>query len=203
MHRFKLAGSHMRRYFYDWLFYVVMWVIVTLFINFIYISLAQGIIEFFELSRELSKDPMSQYMVSYNQYIEALIFGVLFGTSTFGINLAVESTRIHRMSFGKTIIIKTVLYFLAIALITVLMYGIITTSGMSPLDAREFNKYIEERNFPTSFIVGMGVFFILSTLLINFIALMIKKFGPGHMFQIFLGRYHKPLTENRILCFWI
>lgn len=36
---------------------------------------------------------------------------------------------------------------------------------------------------------------------INFIVLMAKKFGPGHMFQIIMGRYHKPSTENRIFMF--
>ena len=140
-------------------------------------------------------------MLSYNQYIEATMFGVLFGTATFGINLAVDYTSIHRMSFGKTIVIKTVLYFLAIAVIFFLMMGIILSLGMSPVDAEELRDFLDEHTYPPSATVGVALYFVLSTTLINFIALVSKKFGPGQMLLIFLGKYNKPITENRIFMF--
>jgi len=191
----------MRRYFFDWLFYVIMWVVVTLFYSFMFISLMSTTIDFFDISTQVSKEPVYKYMISYNQYLESLIFGVLFGTATFGINLAVDYTSIHRMSFGKTIIIKTVLYFVAIAIIFFLMAGIILTSGMSPLDAGEYKDFFKSHRVPPSFYLGITVFFVMSTMLINFIALVSKKFGPGQMFLIFLGKYNKPITENRIFMF--
>ncbi|MCG8307957.1 MAG: adenylate/guanylate cyclase domain-containing protein [Cytophagales bacterium] len=191
----------MRRYFFDWLFYVAMWMIVTLFYSIIFISMLNGIIEIFDLESELNKEPVYTYMVSYHQYIEAVVFGILFGTATFGINLAVDSTSIHKMSFGKTIIIKTVLYFIAITLVFFMMAGIIFTSGMSPVDAQYYLVFYQEHPIPKQIYIGITLFFIMSTMLINFVVLMIKKFGPGHMFQIILGRYHKPMTENRIFMF--
>lgn len=191
----------MRKYFFDWLFYVIMWTVVTLFFSFIFISIINATIEFFDIEDKVINEPSFAYMVSYHQYIEALMFGILFGTATFGINLAVDYTSIHRMSFGKTIIIKTLLYFLAIAIISILMAGIIITSGMSPVGVQEAKDFFNTHQIPPSFYLGIAVFFIMSTLLINFIALVSKKFGPGQMFLIFLGKYNKPITENRIFMF--
>jgi adenylate cyclase len=140
-------------------------------------------------------------MVSNKQYLEAILFGFLFGTATFGINLAVDYTSIHHMSFGKTIILKTLLYSIAIGVIFFLMAGIIFTSGLSPVDVEGFQEFFSTKEVSPHFYFGIAAFFIMSTLLINFIALVSKKFGPGQMFLIFLGKYNKPLTENRIFMF--
>ena len=191
----------MRRHFSNWLFYVVAWVIVTLFYNFFYISTFELAIELFDVSLNTANEPIFKYMLSYNQYIEAIMFGILFGTATFGINLAVDYTSIHKMSFGKTIVIKTVLYFLAITVIFFLMMGIILASGMTPVDARELREFVNNHSYPMSVSVGVALYFIMSTMFINFIALVSKKFGPGQMLLIFLGKYNKPMTENRIFMF--
>lgn len=201
LHVYKQIISSMRRYFSDWLFYVVAWVIVTVFYNFIYISIFELAIELFDVSSNTTNEPVFKYMVSYHQYIEATMFGLLFGTATFGINLVVDYTSIHRMSFGKTIVIKTLLYFLAIAVIFFMMMGIVLSFGMTPVGAKELQEFLNEHTYPLSATIGVALYFILSTMLINFIALMSKKFGPGQMLLIFLGKYNKPMTENRIFMF--
>ena len=161
----------MRRLFHDWLFYVILWSVVTIFYTYIVLSMMLSIIEYLDVSDQVLSEPTVSYMVSNYQYVEALLFGILFGTATFGINLAVDYTTIHKLSFGKTIIIKTLLYFFAIAVIFVLMAGIIMTSGLSPLSPEQYSEFIFSNPLPASFYLVAGVFFIISTLLINFIAL--------------------------------
>ena len=158
-------------------------------------------LEYLGIIENVKKEPVFAYMISNYQYVEALIFGLLFGTATFGINLAVDYTSIHRLSYGITIVIKTVLYVAAIAVISVLMYGIIMTIGFSQVTAEEYATFLVENPLPVSFYFGAIVFFVMSTLLINFIALMNKKFGQGQMWSIFIGKYNKPITENRIFMF--
>ena len=191
----------MRRYVSEWLLYVIMWTGLTLFYSFLFISLMKSSIDLFDVREVVIQEPIYKYMISYNQYLEGLMFGILFGSATFGINLAVDYTNIHRMSFGKTILIKTGLYSLAIAVIFFLMAGIIISSGMSPVDLDEYREFLSTNPIPVSAYVGVGVFFVFSSMLINFIALVSKKFGPGQMFLIFLGRYNKPQTENRVFMF--
>ena len=191
----------MRRYFYDWLFYVTIWVVVTLLYSLIYLSILQAMLVYLDVLEDVKKEPVFAYMISNYQYVEALLFGILFGTATFGINLGIDSTSIHRLSYGKIIVIKTVLYVVAMAIISVLMYGIIMTIGMSPVTPDEYTSFLMEHPLPISFYFGAIVFFIMSTLLINFIALMNKKFGQGQMWSIFIGKYNRPITENRIFMF--
>jgi len=191
----------MRRLFKDWLFYVVFWIGMMLFYTFITLSMMWLIIDYLDVSELVNREPAIRYMVSSYQYIESLIFGILFGSATFGINLIVDKTGIHKLSFGKTIIIKTLLYFFSITIIFVLMGGIIMTYGISPLTTEEYKNFILSDPLPLSFKLTAMVFFISSTLLINFIALVNKKFGPGQMFLLFLGKYNNPITENRIFMF--
>ncbi len=191
----------MRRLFQEWSFYVVMWIIITVFYCFIYLSIIKGLLEYLNISDAITNDEVFRYMISNYQYLESLIFGFLFGTATFGINFFIDKTSIHKYSFGKTIIIKTILYFLSVFIIFTLMAGLLTSIGISPFKLNEFQEFIHESPLPTVLYISTASFYIMSTLLINFIALMNKKFGPNQMFLIFLGRYNKPRTENRIFMF--
>ncbi len=191
----------MKRLFHEWLFYVIIWIVITELYSFVFVELGRSLIVFLSISEQVRSDAFLDYMFSNYQYLESLMFGILFGTATFGINLAVDYTSIHRLSFGRTIIIKTLLYFLAIAVIFLLMAGIIITSGMSQVTLEEYKEVLLSSSMPASFYLSSAVFFIMSAFLVNFIALVSKKFGPGQMFLMFLGRYNKPMTENRIFMF--
>ena len=191
----------MKRYFYDWLFFVILWLVITLFFNFVSLSLIRAFISYTSLQIDFQNDPFLAYMISNYQYLEAVMFGLLFGTASFGINIIIDNTSLHKLSYGKTIILKTLLYFIGIVVIFFLMAGIIMTSGMSPLTMDEYQNFLLNSPLPSHFFFAAAAFFIMSSLLVNFIALVNKKFGPGHMFMIFLGKYNHPVTENRIFMF--
>ncbi len=67
---------------------------------------------------------------------------------------------------------------------------------MSYKDYAEFGSYASV-NLYISFLV----YFIISSLFINFFLQMNRKVGPGNMIKLLLGRYHKPHDENRIFMF--
>ncbi len=189
----------MKRFFYDWLFYVILWVVVTTLYSFIIISFIRAILDHLDLLDKVEQDAMVAFMVSTYQYFDAVFFGVLFGTATFGINLIVDNTGIHKLSYGKTIVIKTILYFLAMVVIFWFFAGIVLRYRIPEQTAG--GDEAMHNGFPYSFYIGAVVFFMMSTMLINFVALMNKKFGPGQMLLIFLGKYHRPITENRVFMF--
>jgi adenylate cyclase len=81
------------------------------------------------------------------------------------------------------------------------MAGIIINSGINNLELEDYFQFLVKTRFPWYFYLGGISFFVLSTMLINFISLMNRKFGPGQMWLIFLGKYSKPITENRIFMF--
>jgi adenylate cyclase len=198
---FMRATPFLRRFIYEWLFHVAFWMTVTLLYTMIYLSNVRTILEYMEIMESVKSRPLLAYMISNYQYLESALFGLLFGTATFGVNLAVEYTTIHKLSYGTTILIKTILYILSMVIVFLFMSGIIINSGMTPLQYSDYQDFVLKTKFPWNFFIGAIAFFVLSTMLINFVFLMKRKFGPGQMWLIFLGKYSKPRTENRIFMF--
>ena len=48
------------------------------------------------------------------------------------------------------------------------------------------------------FFVSIGLYLIFCIILINFILQINKKFGPGNLYKMITGRYHKPRNEEKI-----
>jgi adenylate cyclase len=191
----------MRSLFYEWLFHVFFWSVVTMLFTLMYLSNVNMILVYLEIADRIDTDPVIAYMLSNYQYVEALMFGILFGSATFGVHVVTEHTSLHALSFGKTIAIKSVLYLISVVLVTLLMAGIILNSGINDLEWEDYVHFMTNTRFPWYFYLGSALFLVLSTMLINFITLMNRKFGPGQMWLIFLGKYNKPITENRIFMF--
>lgn len=191
----------MRRFFYEWLFHVVFWTVATLLYTMIYLSNIKIILEYLEVIESIKSKPLLAYMISDYQYLESSIFGILFGTATFGVNLAVDYTSIHTLSYGKTVLIKSALYGLSMVLVFLMIYGIMANSGIINIQYKDFLDFFVAHPLPWYFYLGAIAFFVLSTMLINFISLINRKFGPGQLWLIFFGRYNKPITENRIFMF--
>jgi adenylate cyclase len=187
-----------RRYLHDWIFYMVAWSVITIFYAFFFITNLRAILILLNLDDAARKDEITTYFISDFQYIEALLFGLLFGSATFVVNLLVDKTTIHKLNYGKIIIIKTILYFVAVMLTFLLISLILKSLQMVP---ESLGDVLRNGTIPPSIWLATGVFFILSTLQINFLALMNKKFGQGNLLKIFMGKYHRPVVENRLFLF--
>ena len=132
LHAFYHNNLTMRRFFYDWLFHVFFWTVVTVLFTAIYLGNVKIILEYLKVVDHVKSDPVFAYMVSNYQYMESIMFGLLFGSATFGVNIAVDYTAIHTFSFSKTILIKSLLYILSVVIVTLLMAGIIINMGVKP-----------------------------------------------------------------------
>ena len=187
----------MKRAFYEWLFLVVFWTGITL----LYAITVQSYLDFFLRITNIRwtiDDPMVGYMLSNLQYLESLIFGLLFGTIFFGINRIIDKTGLSRMTFSKVILLKSVFYLLAISVVFVIMQIIFTGLNISPNEYR--NTFINS-GFTNLFVLSFFLFFFFNILLTNFILQVNKSFGEKNLIPLFLGHYHKPKDENRIFMF--
>src|SRR5210317_1681413 len=100
--------------------------------------------------------------------LQGVIFGLLFGL----INLLIDSTRLRRRSFGSVILIKSILYFLAVSFSQLAVFLIYWVFNIFPVEyTHEMLAVISP-----SLIISMGVYFILVILLINFILHINRKF---------------------------
>lgn len=137
------------------------------------------------------------YVHSHYAFIEIGLQGIIFGLMFGIINLITDRTAIRRKSFGSVILIKSILYFLAVSLSQFLVFAIYWVFDIFPVE------YTSEMMgvISTSLIVSMSLYFILVILLINFVLHINRKLGYGVLFSMLIGRYHKPSIETRIFMF--
>lgn len=172
----------------EWLLVIVYWFIVF-YLYYLYVFIGYG--------EQLIESPLTDYINSGYAYYELIIQAILFGLLFNIINTLTDQPKVRRKSLGKIILLKSSLYLIAIIgseLIVLLIFYFFDL--MSYKDYGRFGDFAS-LNFYISFLV----YFIISSLSINFFLQMNRKIGPGNMIKLLLGRYHKPHDENRIFMF--
>lgn len=132
------------------------------------------------------------------QYLEATLFGIFFGSAFFLINIFTDRRRLSRKSFGKIILIKTILYILAIIVSFIFILTIFEVFGLFPSDAA-FIDYLHLVSL--QYWLSIAVFFIFFIILTNVIVQVQRKFGPGNFFRLLTGKYYVPSEEEKIFLF--
>ncbi len=145
----------------------------------------------------LKPDLFDNYMNTGYIHLEMIVQGTLFGILLGLINLSIDNTKLRRKSFGALILIKTILYTVAIAFSQLFVYTMYHVFSIMPV---EMMKSMQQ-DLSFSFIFSMSVFFILMILLINFMLQINRKFGYGVLASMITGKYHNPRKERRIFMF--
>ena len=177
---------------------IAFWVIG---INIITIYLLGSLEMFLEM---LDIDPenlslLSKYWLSYNQYIESTLFGILFALLYLFIHQFTERREIGRMSFGRIILIKTALYLAGFGLIFLVIYLVMVVI---------LNLYPEGAlamfSITKASVISIGSFFLIlisQIVLLNFIIQADKTFGHSNLLNFVTGKYHTPVIEDRVFLF--
>ena len=140
---------------------------------------------------------MKEYVGSWYAHLEMVIGMTLFGLLFNIIDMLTDKTNIRRMSFGKLIIIKSLLYLCMSFIVFLIVYGVFYVFEIGPFENPEVMLVL----INSKLIISWIIYYIFSILLITFIVQVNKKFGPGNMFKLITGRYHKPREEERIFLF--
>jgi len=138
-----------------------------------------------------------EYLNSGYGFLEILLQGIFFGVMFGMINLWIDNTRIGRKSFGAIILIKTLLYAIAMICSQMFVYLIYHVFSLVPMELMESMR----GGISLKFMLSMSVYFIFVILLTTLILQVNRKFGYGVMFLMFTGKYHKPRKEQRIFMF--
>ncbi len=147
---------------------------------------------------DLTSNHLAQYFKSNLQYLESTLFGFFFGVFFILADELTEKTSIRKMSFGKLILIKSGMYLLGVFIAGALIYNFFILFGIYPVEIT-VNEMIEMTSW--DFAVVMFLLLLGFILIMNFIIQINKKFGPGNLWKMITGRYHKPIEEERIFLF--
>ena len=171
----------------EWIFVIVYWIIIFyLYYIFVFIGYGHLFVE----------NVLTQYVKSGYIHYELWIQAILFGLSFNLINTFTDRSQIRRKPLWKIITIKSLLYLAAVTISELFVVTIFYSLGITDKNYFHFLE-ISTPGFIFSFIT----YFFFSILFINFFLQMNRKIGPGNMFNLLIGRYHKPRDEKRIFMF--
>ena len=133
-----------------------------------------------------------------------IIFGAVFGGLVVGFIIGVldnmlNSSTIGRKSFGVVVLVKTVVFSMAFTISFVIVFmarEIFFTHDTIAKGIENLGNALHIQVVVLYLIYGFLVLFI-----INFIREANKKVGPGILFKFFMGKYHKPIEEDRVFMF--
>lgn len=168
----------MKRWIYRLVFHLISWLIAyNLLTIFVYLTLRDQL---------ESGNFLADYL--FWASFAAIVIGILLGITDFYFD------RMERYfkSFGKVVLIKSILYVLVIFL-TMLFTNVFDFLFTGKID---FIAFLKSQAFSIIFL-----FSILTSILLNFILQVNKKFGQGELWAVILGRYFKPKIEKRIFMF--
>jgi adenylate cyclase len=126
----------------------------------------------------------------------ACLVGLLYAL----IDMFFPRQALRKRSFGFTVLIKSAV------LIFIFIIGALTVNIHSNIVEGHYDRsisyilseliFLQTKNTAVTFLYISTV-----VILMNFFQEINKKFGPGVLFKIFVGKYHKPREEQRIFMF--
>jgi len=112
-----------------------------------------------------------------------------------GVSLFFERPYFRQQPYGIIILLRSVTHFL-------IFLGLYLLVQSSPAISQRIQRYDPTHLFMTSngFWIG-SVYFLITSLSINFMRQIRHKFGPGTLTKMLLGKFHHPREEKRVFMF--
>ncbi len=183
---------------YEWVFIILSWIILTNLYSWLIIANFEVLINATEIEKVIKANVIASYMYSGYQYLEATLFGLIFGLAFAFLEHITDSRIIRRHSFGQIIMIKSVFYVISIFFAFTVIYLVFYSFDLYPIDifTSDFFSYLTFES-----VLSILMFILITILLMNFVLQVNRKFGPGNLVNMLLGKYATPKDEQRIFMF--
>jgi len=132
----------------------------------------------------------------------AIILGTIYGLA-LGLSDHFLDKRVFRQKpLGKIIFVKTLISFLVLTLVCSFLRYVLFDYFIYPQMRKTYatNFILDPRSWEY-FFNTLLIYYLFMTLVINFINQVNKKYGPGILVPLLLGKYKNPREEERIFMF--
>jgi adenylate cyclase len=129
----------------------------------------------------------------------AAVLGALYGICLGFTDYFLDKHVLRKWPLGKLIVFKAVISLSVLILLLWLVRFVM--SQMVPLSNLGIPPQGLSREAWDTLFVMMVIYYFFMTLVINFIIQVNKKYGPGVLLPLLLGRYRRPREERRIFMF--
>jgi len=130
------------------------------------------------------------------EFTTVLLVSVLTGIFYTALEIFFDRSYFQKIAFGKVIVIKTILYFIMMRI--VFFFGSICFAWM---EGQTIDKEMITTAMMSKTFWALLFYFLLVSAVISFVLQVSQKFGPGMLWNFIIGKYHKPLEEDRIFLF--
>ncbi len=126
----------------------------------------------------------------------SIFLGAMTGIVYTTVELVTERPYFLKHSYGHIILVKLIVFFIAVKLILALGISIATTVTGRLLAREEIIEILRSKSYWVFF-----AFFLLVAASISFVRMVSRKFGPGLLWNMFTGKYRNPREEERVFMF--
>lgn len=172
----------------EWLLITIGWIIVF----YLYFIFSWWGMESF-LKEGWILDYVHSTQIHFEIIIQAVVFGLLFNI----INTFFTKSALNKKSFGMVILLKSILYFIAMTFSQIVVYIVFYIFDILPVE--QYQHSFEMLTF--EFVLSLFIYFVISIMFFNFMLQLSRKFGPGNLFKMLIGKYYNPREEQRIFLF--
>jgi adenylate cyclase len=140
--------------------------------------------------------PMKEYVTGVGIHVEMVVSGIGMGTILALVNHLMEGSRLRQMPLGQVILLKSLLYLSSLLVLAVIVNLLFFAFLFSAEEMRSLWALFTPRLF------GGILLWIMATIVgANFILEVRRKVGPGNLWALLSGKYHRPREEDRIFLF--
>lgn len=126
----------------------------------------------------------------------AILLGIVYGVSLGLTDYYLDKKVFRKQSLGKVILFKTVISLCALIVLLMLLRFVLFDFLIAPSLTITFNQ----KSWDYLFYILL-IYYFFMTLMISFINQVNKKYGPGVLVPLLLGKYRNPQEEERIFMF--
>lgn len=152
---------------------------------------------YFGVENFIQQGAIKDYFNSNIWHLEVVIAGIVLGTLFILIDQLTEKKIFRRRSFGFNIILKSVLYFLALVIACTLIYHSFAFFELVTEEQLDLMQSLLNTKFLLSGLIYYAAFIVL----LNFTLYINKKLGPGSLIDLLTGKYYQPKNEELVFLF--
>jgi adenylate cyclase len=155
-----------------------------------YVLAVWGMMEYF------GDGVLRTYATGPGIHVEMVVGSLALGFLLAGVNHLSEVPAFRKRAFGQIILLKWGLYLGSLVLVAVLIHVAFLLFLFSWEDLQGLWASMSPR-----LLTSLGGMLILSLLSLSFLLEVRRKVGPGNLWALLTGRYHRPREEDRVFLF--
>jgi adenylate cyclase len=144
----------------------------------------------------MQEGPMKAYVTGVAIHVEMLVSGVGLGIILALVNHSMEGTRLRRLHLGQVILLKSAFYLASLVGLGLVVNLVFVAFLFSPAEVREMWGLLTPRMMG-----GIALWIVAMIVGTNFILEVRRKVGPGNLWALLSGKYHRPREEDRVFLF--